>query len=261
VSACSPIHGACERHWRVGGLRLSETRHEARTKIAGHAHAWGSICFVVRGGFVERFGPRALSCEGLSVVWRSASVEHDNEIGAIGASCFNIEVPEALLDDVSTPFPYASVAGGAGTWKAAYLLADARDATPKDSLAVEARVVELVDALRPSKIVPAPRHVRKATELLRADVSEPWSLSGLASAVDIHPMHLTREFRRTHGQSIGQYVRRLRVELASRELARTDRSLSEVALSSGFADLPHLTRIFRRLTGMTPGRYRATLRY
>jgi AraC family transcriptional regulator len=52
------------------------------------------------------------------------------------------------------------------------------------------------------------------------------------------------------------YVRRLRVEHARRELMTTSRSLADIAHSAGFADQAHLSRVFRQLTGVTPGAFR-----
>jgi AraC-like DNA-binding protein len=49
------------------------------------------------------------------------------------------------------------------------------------------------------------------------------------------------------------------VEAACRELAVPERSLSDVAALTGFADRSHLSRVFRRFTGLTPGAFRKGL--
>ena len=49
-------------------------------------------------------------------------------------------------------------------------------------------------------------------------------------------------------------LRRLGVERARRLLGAPGARLSEVALSTGFADQAHLTRLFKREFGVTPGR-------
>jgi AraC family transcriptional regulator len=79
----------------------------------------------------------------------------------------------------------------------------------------------------------------------------------LASAVGVHPVHLARSFREAHGASVGEYLRRLRVEFAQREVLRTDAPLSEIALSAGFCDQSHFGRTFKRHTGVTPAQARA----
>jgi transcriptional regulator GlxA family with amidase domain len=64
-------------------------------------------------------------------------------------------------------------------------------------------------------------------------------------------------FRRVFRATVGEYVRRLRVDAAQRMLTNSDISLAQIALETGFADQSHLTRVFRRATGLTPKLYRA----
>jgi AraC family transcriptional regulator len=88
-------------------------------------------------------------------------------------------------------------------------------------------------------------------------VQDPITLSSLAREAGVHPSHLARAFRAHYRQSIGAYLRALRIEWASRELASRAVSISEVGLRAGFYDHSHFTRVFRRHTGMTPAQFRA----
>lgn len=81
-------------------------------------------------------------------------------------------------------------------------------------------------------------------------------VSDLAERAGVHPVHLARVFRRRHGCTLSEYRRRLRVERAREQLERSARDLSDIALSSGFADQSHFTRCFKEITGLPPGRYR-----
>ena len=65
-----------------------------------------------------------------------------------------------------------------------------------------------------------------------------------------------RSFRRAHGQTLGEYVRRLRIEDACRRLITTESAITEVALECGFSDHSHFARVFRRHMGVSPGRFR-----
>src|SRR6185436_1211724 len=104
-----------------------------------------------------------------------------------------------------------------------------------------------------TKVSPAIRQVR---ELLEVHFIEPLLLADIATAVGRHPVYLAANFRAAYGETIGECVRRLRVERACRELAGTESPLAAVALSCGFASQSHLTRVFRRVTGLTPAAYR-----
>jgi AraC family transcriptional regulator len=235
---------------------LSETCHRRREKLSSHAHERSTACLVLRGAFRERAGRLDVECGPATLVWRPAGMQHEDVFGDEGACCFNLEVAPELIEGKIEP----AVDSARGAWAAARLALALRAAEGLESLDVEEGIVELVQALRERDTPPAPRHVRRAVELLDASATHRWSLSAVAREVGLHPMHLARAFRRARGESLGQFVRRRRVELASTLLARTDRSIADVALATGFADQPHLTRVFRRITRMTPARFRAVLR-
>jgi AraC family transcriptional regulator len=76
----------------------------------------------------------------------------------------------------------------------------------------------------------------------------------------VHPVHLARTFRRYYHCSPGEYVRRLRLESATRELCASDASLIEIALAAGYCDQSHFSKSFKRHTGMSPARFRASCR-
>jgi len=57
--------------------------------------------------------------------------------------------------------------------------------------------------------------------------------------------------RRVHRCTIGECIRRLRVERACRQLSSSDESLATIAANTGFSDQSHFSRTFKRLVGMT----------
>lgn len=65
-----------------------------------------------------------------------------------------------------------------------------------------------------------------------------------------------RSFRKVFSMTPTQYILRVRVNAARNLLSRSNRSIAEVALASGFYDQSQLARYFKRLTGMTPSHYR-----
>jgi AraC-like DNA-binding protein len=75
----------------------------------------------------------------------------------------------------------------------------------------------------------------------------------------VHPSHVAREFRRAYGMTIGECVRKLRVEFVAEQLARPRKdaaSLTDSALDAGFSSQAHMAAVFNRVIGMPPGQYR-----
>ena len=140
------------------------------------------------------------------------------------------------------------------------LLREWRHRDDSSQLIVEGLVLELIgNAARNArdthevKVSPA---IRRARELLATRYAEAISLSDVAAATGRHPVYLATEFRRAFGETMGEFVRRLRVESACRELAQSERPLADVALATGFANQSHFTRVFKRAMGVTPAAYR-----
>ena len=69
-------------------------------------------------------------------------------------------------------------------------------------------------------------------------------------------MDLSREFRKHYDTTIGEFIRKRRIEHACQLLASSDTSLSEIALVCGFSDQSHFCAMFKSHTGLTPAKFR-----
>jgi AraC family transcriptional regulator len=130
-------------------------------------------------------------------------------------------------------------------------------------LAVEGLAIELL--ARAGRIVDrceasAEGWLDTVRELIHESSPRMVSLQELGVAVERHPAHVARAFRRAHGLSITAYARALRMEWATAAVASTEQPLARVAMDAGFADQSHFTRWFKRHHGVTPGRYRSLSR-
>ena len=87
------------------------------------------------------------------------------------------------------------------------------------------------------------RHEIRLEELLR--------LTGMSKAT------FARQFRQHSGRTFTEFVARLRLQAACRELVETDRTILEIALSCGFNEVSFFNRLFRRVMSCCPTEYRA----
>jgi AraC family transcriptional regulator len=98
--------------------------------------------------------------------------------------------------------------------------------------------------------------VGRIVEHLGAHLIEPPSLASLAAIARVHPVQVSRGFRKRVGCTITEFVRRRRVERACEMIRESDMSLTRIAFTVGFTEQAHFTRSFRRVTGMTPSAFR-----
>lgn len=85
--------------------------------------------------------------------------------------------------------------------------------------------------------------------------SEPLTLQKLASLAGFSQSQLERRFQKFLGTTPIDYVLKVRVEAARTLLETTNRTIADIAVSTGFYDNSHLTRHFKRLRGCSPMAY------
>lgn len=101
--------------------------------------------------------------------------------------------------------------------------------------------------------------VARVRTLLQDEVPERLTIERVSAEAAIHPVHLSRSFRRYFATSFSDYLRRRMVERAELLLLEPGYSLADVAHACGFADQSHFIRCFRTVHGFTPGQYRKRL--
>jgi AraC family transcriptional regulator len=153
--------------------------------------------------------------------------------------------------------------GGPLSGLALRLRREARETDAASALVMEGVTLELLGEIsrcrEPAMGRQPPRWLLQTEAMLRERFAESLTLEEIARNAGVHPVHLASAFRDGYGCTVGDFVRRLRIEHACREIARSDTPLIEIALDAGFANQSHFTRVFRRMTGLTPARYRREL--
>ncbi len=99
-----------------------------------------------------------------------------------------------------------------------------------------------------------PRSLRKALDLLRADVAKAWTVSEISAACGVAPRTLQKHFRRFIGKSPLDHLRGLRFEKARQALLGTsgDATTAQIAASCGFSHLGRFAIGYRLRYGQTP---------
>jgi AraC family transcriptional regulator len=251
---------------QVSGLTLAETVYRAGLHVPAHAHDHGLCCLVLRGSFTERIGRRSAACAAGSLIYHPADEPHAHDFDSSGGRVFNVQfgvpwtarIAEFGLKDPGSP---VDLHRSRAAWLAGQLYHEFCTRDTASVLSIEGFALALLgevarSALPVESAGARPAWLRRAVEYLHAHYLDTISLTDLAGRVEIDPSHLARTFREHFGCTMSEYVRKLRVEHARKELLATSRSLSEIAYAAGFSDQAHFSRVFRKHTGLTPGAYR-----
>ncbi len=98
--------------------------------------------------------------------------------------------------------------------------------------------------------------VFKAMAYIREHFRENISRDDVAEAVFVTSSYLSRIFHQETGAKITDFLTRCRIEEAKSLLRATDRSISDIAVESGFDSFSYFSTVFKKVTGLTPVQYR-----
>lgn len=253
---------------RIGGFVFTEYLYGERTVLRRHCHELAYFSFVLNGSYEEHCSEKHVRhCDSANVLYHPAGEAHSDTFGCRGGTIFSMELEPhwtstlreyELQAEESLALPQRLV-----SWLARRAYQAFADSDHRSSLLLEATAIELLYQLPWKHAAQAalgtPHWLKDVVEILHAEFRRPFSLTAIAQRVGAHPVHLARAFRHCHRMTVGQYVRRLRIEYAMSALAGKD-SLSDIAAHAGFSDQSHLGRVFRATTGMTPHQFRLAQR-
>jgi AraC family transcriptional regulator len=242
---------------------LTSTAYPPRLRLTPHAHTAAFLLFVRDGGFLEQHGRASERCDRFTCIYRPAYDEHANQFDDGGALLTAIDLSPAWIARLRE----AGLAGERFRVRSP-LVDHFGDRLDAELTAPDSMSEMIIESLATEVIVFASRLATKsdggrnawgdrARRLIEEEFASPLSLASVASAVGVHPVHLARQFRASQGCTVGEYIRRVRVGFARRELVMTDKPITEIAFSAGFSDHSQMTKTFKRVTGRTPTAYRA----
>jgi AraC family transcriptional regulator len=104
-----------------------------------------------------------------------------------------------------------------------------------------------------------PMELRRVVEFIEANLAGQLSLTTLARVLNRSAFHFARTFRQTTGKSPHQFVMGRRLARSRVLIADSSRTLSEIALQTGFCSQAHFSALFSRMFGIAPGRLRRQL--
>lgn len=249
------FRGDILRSVQARGLALVD-QHTQRGSILPrhrHGHAW--FTFLFAGSYIERLSFLERSWPAGMVIWHPADLVHANNFVSNGHNLNLVIGPEwleGLPPDISLPDSARSWEGGLPYRIGLDLYRDWN----RDGQISHESVFNLISLCASSKpALGQTRWLPLILEWMNDEYSCTLTLSQASKQAGVHPVHVSRSFRRALGCTFREYLTLIRIRRATDLLKQSSTCITEIAFACGFSDHAHFTRTFKRATGLTPTAY------
>ncbi len=98
--------------------------------------------------------------------------------------------------------------------------------------------------------------IRQAQEFIENNVTEKISVEELAVRFAIGRRHFERRFKKATNNTPVEYIQRVKIEAAKKDLESGRKTVNEVMYDVGYSDIKAFRTVFKKITGLSPVEYR-----
>ena len=106
---------------------------------------------------------------------------------------------------------------------------------------------------------PMYNRISQVVQFVNDHYGKKMTLESLAKQFYFSPYYLSRNFKKTTGFNLKEYINQVRVLEAEKRLSQHKHSILEISQEVGFESQTHFGRVFKQYKGMAPSTYRKML--
>lgn len=241
----------------TGGLTVSETLYREKVFEGWHYHENHHITLIISGGNQEERKKQEITAAPGTVLRYNEGELHRNLHTQHPSRNINLEIEGAFLARHQLQFTdlQHSPALKQSVLK---IYKESRLADTCSPASMEATLLHLFSH-KPSENTPP--WIPRLRDLLHDRWNESLSLQELSAQLHVHPVTISKYFPRHFSCTLGEYLRKLRVEKALDLMQQQEMSLTQLAYHCGFFDQSHFIRAFKMYTGFRPKEYNGLITY
>ncbi len=252
------LYGDVLRALDLPHFHVTETRYLARTHLPLHRHSCSYLSLVLRGAYQEIHHQRTEDCFPGTVIFHPAEELHENIFPSTEASCLNLHLASRDISRNLNLTTRIYFHRGLAVALFKKIHRELCNPDPFSNLIMDGLALQLLGLVlrlgaEESHI---PRWLKQVEERIHSSFHEKLTMVSLAASAGVHPVHLSRSFHKHYHCTIGEYLRYLRVDSASRKLCVPRMEIAEIALECGFSDQSAFAKTFKRFTGYAPAQFR-----
>jgi AraC family transcriptional regulator len=259
------FYGQTNKTIHLDGVTLTDTEY-THDKVDWHYHENAYFTFILQGNVIEGNKKEIYNCAAGSLLFHNWQEPHYNIKPKGYTRGFQIELKNSWFNNLTFDIKNLQGSIKISDVDLKFLIYKIFKETKIDdntsTLTIQSLLMQIVTILLNKNqliCIKKPIWVDKIREILNDEFSNKLSLNYLATLLDIHPVHLSRDFSKYFHCSLGEYIRKIKVEKALSIITNKKIPLTEIAFECGFSDQSHFTRCFKAINGLTPSAFRKLL--
>jgi AraC family transcriptional regulator len=252
--------GSNKRSWEANGVFISETEYHAKVFEGWHYHENSHITLILQGGNREQRSNREIESEPGKILFYANSELHRNVNTKHPSRNINVEIENSFFSRynvgvTSINDTELNCANAKFTLLKAYKECLTNDEHSQST--IHELILDLITTTSHSQDEKFnPRWAVLVKDILNDRWNENVMLDELAGLVQVHPVTISKFFPKYFRCTLGEYVRKIRVEKAMMLIRKSQLSLTGIAHQCGFFDQSHFIRVFKQTTGFLPNGYK-----
>lgn len=98
--------------------------------------------------------------------------------------------------------------------------------------------------------------IKKAQDYIEKNVQEKIAVDQLAAIISLSRRNLERRFKKATSNTVVEYIQRVKIEAAKKNLEINRKNINEVMYDAGYSDSKSFRQVFKKITGLSPIDYR-----
>ncbi len=246
--------------FEIDGSIITNTHYSIKkNNPEWHYHENLHICFVFQGGKADTLKESRYTEKKGSIFFYHAEEKHRWVSTEIVSKSANIEISSAFLKMYDLPEYDVKLAIQNNIDAKTIILKIQQELLINSKASrphVKSLLLELVSKSKSLNNKDLPQWIKLLIELLNDRWDEQLSLNEMSEIVGVHPVTISKFFRKYFSYTLGEYQRKLKIDKSIELIKNTQMSLSEIAFCCGFTDQSHFIRNFKIMTGFLPSHFR-----
>ncbi|UUF13470.1 MULTISPECIES: AraC family transcriptional regulator [Flavobacterium] len=259
------FYGDTNKTIYLDGITLTDTVY-THPKVDWHYHEHAYFTFILEGNVIEGNKKEVYNCSPGSLLFHNWQDAHYNIKPDGFTRGFHLEIEKHWFENLSLNSENLEGSSKILDPDIKLLMYKVFRASKIDDnstdISTQILLLEIISRLQnnfKTVLDKKPKWVTTLDEILHEQFAEPLTLEYLASILNIHPIHLSRDFSKYFHCNLGEYIRKLKVEKALSLMSSQNQSFTEIAYQCGFSDQSHFNRCFREMNEINPSEHKKIL--